>query len=130
MSRCKMLQVFLLGLIGLVLVSIASAFAANLEVEDSSIGKVQPGMSANQIKPPECTQNLTNIVSGAGTIHGTSENDLILGGSSDDEIYGYGGDDCILSGSGDDIIDGGEGNDTCLGGTGNNTYIECEYINP
>jgi Ca2+-binding RTX toxin-like protein len=130
MSRHKMLQVFLLGLIGLVLVSIASAFAANLEVEDSSIGKIQSGTSANQIKPPECTQTLTNIVSGAGIIHGTSENDLILGSSGDDTIYGYGGHDCILAGAGDDKIDGGDGNDICLGGTGNNTYVACEYSNP
>jgi Ca2+-binding RTX toxin-like protein len=130
MNRHRTLHIFLFGLIGLILVSIASAFAANLEVEDSSIGKVQRGVSANQIKPPECTQNLTNIVSGTGVIHGTEGNDLILASSGDDEIYGYGGDDCILAGAGDNIIYGGDGNDVCFGGSGTTTFFECETIFP
>jgi hypothetical protein len=106
------------------------------------------GVSANDLKPPQCNGiNLTNIVDiGAGET-GTSANDLILGTKNNDpEIRGGAGDDCILGGKGnerqkidgvwspglygeggDDVLIGGPGNrDHCDGGDGTDTYYSCE----
>jgi len=72
-------------------------------------------------------------IQGAGTIVGTSGDDVITGSSGNDQISGGGGNDFICGLDGDDIIDtddsgaqpgsvvwvdGGAGNDT-VGGSGN-----------
>jgi len=121
------LQVFAYGLLALILLSIASAFAAGLSVPASNVGQQSMSVTAEDIKPRSCDSlSLTNIVSGSGTLTGTSANDLILGSSGADTIDGLGGNDCILSGDGDDIIDGNDGIDFCLAGPGTNTLINCE----
>ena len=96
-------------------------------VPSSGLGMQSKQVTANTIKPDACAGfNLSNIVSGSGTITGTPGNDLILGSSSMDTIDGLGGDDCILAGGGDDTIDGNSGTDICLGGPGADTFLSCE----
>jgi Ca2+-binding RTX toxin-like protein len=121
------IQITFIGLITLILVSTVTAFAANLNVTPSNIGYTTRPVTANELKPVACNGlNLTNIVSGSGTITGTSSNDLIIGSPGNDTINGTGGDDCILGAAGDDTIDGGDGADVCIGGVGADIFSTCE----
>jgi Ca2+-binding RTX toxin-like protein len=117
-----------LGLITLILVSALAAFAAGMSIDPSTIDKISIPVSGDDLKPPACTMNLTNIVRGTGTITGTEGNDLILGSSSVDTIDGLGGDDCILGDNNDDLITGGDGIDVCIGGPGDDIFVTCETV--
>lgn len=120
------LQLAGFGLVTLILISAISAFSAGVSVGNTSIGTDSDSVTANRIKPGACAGlNLTNIVTGAGTITGTPGNDLILGSSGVDTIDGLSGDDCILGGGGDDVIDGNSDTDICLGGPGADTFASC-----
>jgi Ca2+-binding RTX toxin-like protein len=124
------LQLFAFGLLALILVSLTSAFAAGLSVPASNVGQRSIPVTANDIKPPDCgALYLTTVVSGSGTLTGTSANDLIIGSAGADTIDGLGGNDCILGGDGDDLIAGSDGLDICLGGTGADTFATCESEN-
>jgi Ca2+-binding RTX toxin-like protein len=117
----------LLGLIILVLVSSINAIAAANTVPPTNLGDWRTGITANTLKPPECTAlNLTNIVVGSGLIKGTDGNDLIIGSAGNDNIDGGKGDDCILGGGGDDAINGNQGYNVCFGGPGNDTFARCD----
>lgn len=121
------LQLAGFSLVILILVSAITAFSAGISISNTSIGKDSSSVTANRIKPGACAGlNLTNVVTGAGTVTGTSGNDLILGSSGADTIDGLGGDDCILGGDGDDVINGNSDTDICLGGPGADTFISCE----
>lgn len=111
----------------IVSVSALTAFTAGISISNTSLGVQSSFVSANQVKPSACAGlNLTSIVTGSGTLTGTSGNDLILGSSGVDTIDGLGGDDCILGGGGDDLIDGNTGTDVCLGGPGTDAFSACE----
>jgi hypothetical protein len=115
-------QFMLFGLIALILISVAVAFAAGMVIGPSNVDKVSIPVTAQDLKPPVCTMVLTNIIKGTGTITGTEGNDLIFGSGGMDMIDGRGGDDCILGDSSDDQITGGDGTDVCIGGSGNDTF--------
>jgi Ca2+-binding RTX toxin-like protein len=121
------LKFVIFGLLALIVVSTAAAFAAGITVPDSNLDRKSLAVTAEDLKPSACNGIfLTQVISGSGTITGTSGNDLIIGGSGDDMIDGMGGDDCILSGSGDDSLTGNEGTDICLSGPGSDIFINCE----
>jgi Ca2+-binding RTX toxin-like protein len=121
------LRLAMLGLLTLIVVSAASAFAAGLSVPASNVGLQSVPVTADDLKPPACAAlYLTNIVSGSGVLTGTPGNDLILGSAGADIIDGLGGDDCIRAGNGDDFITGGDGTDICIGGPGTDTFTTCE----
>jgi Ca2+-binding RTX toxin-like protein len=104
----------------LVALSIFSAFAAANTVAVSSAEDTSFEISANDLKPSECSAlNLTNIVTGSGNIQGSNGNDLILGSTSADKINAKKGGDCVLGGDGDDELGGGKEGDVLLGGPGN-----------
>lgn len=106
-------------LIVLIAVNAASAFAAANSVPASRLDDDSFSITANDLKPSECSSlNLTNIVV-AGD--GTASNDLILGTAGNDNIRGSDGDDCIVGGGGDDSLDGQKGNDILLGQDGNDS---------
>ncbi len=116
-----------LGFFALIAVSVATAFAAGITVPSSNIGSESIPVTAEDLKPSACNGiSLTQIISGSGTLTGTSGNDLIIGSSGADIIDGLGGDDCILGGGGDDSLDGNDGTDVCLGGPGSDTFTNCE----
>lgn len=116
-----------LGILGLILASVVSAFAAGLSVPASNIGQQTISINVQDIQPDACQGlYLTNVVRGSGTITGTSANDLIIGSAGPDTIDGLDGHDCILGGQGDDQITGGEGTDICLGGPGMESFLTCE----
>jgi Ca2+-binding RTX toxin-like protein len=115
------------GLIALIVASVATAFAAGLSTPPSNVDKKSVSVDVNDLKPSACDGlSLTQIISGSGTLTGTSGNDLIIGSSGNDTIDGLGGNDCILGGGGDDSLTGNDGNDVCLGGPGNDNFINCE----
>ena len=127
MRNSILFRFLLIGMFVLVVMSSVYAFAANLSIPSSKIGYISRRVTANDLKPDYCTQNLTNVISGSGEITGTNGNDLIIGSSGNDTINGLGGNDCIVGGGGADSIDGGDGNDACGIGSGN-TYLNCESI--
>lgn len=121
------LQLVTFGLFALIVVSVVTAFAAGITIPSSNIGYQYIPVTVNDLKPSACNGiTLTQIISGSGTLTGTSGNDLIIGSSGIDTIDGLGGDDCILGGSGDDSLTGNDGTDVCLGGPGNDVFLTCE----
>jgi len=130
-SPALIFKIFLFVLAVLVVVSVASAFAATNTIAPSNIGIQTVSINVNDLKPAACTTlNLTAVIRGSGTITGTSGNDLILGSSGNDIIDGLGGDDCIVGGGGNDIIDGNDGADICIGSGGDITFLNCETTLP
>ena len=127
MRISSLLRLVFFGMLALILVSVISAFAAGISVPASNVGQQSVSVTAEDIKPPACESlYLTNIVSGSGTVTGTTANDLIIGSAGADTIDGLGGDDCILGGDGDDQITGGDGNDVCIGSGGTDSFTDCE----
>jgi Ca2+-binding RTX toxin-like protein len=125
--RIPILQLVLLGLFALLVLSTVSAFAAGISVPAANVGQQSLPVTAEDLKPAACAAlYLSNIVSGSGTLTGTSGNDLIIGSTGADVIDGLDGNDCILGSDGDDTLIGNMGNDICLGGKGNETFIDCE----
>ena len=121
------LKVFTFGSFALILTSVVSAFAAGISVPSSNVGQQSVPVTPEDIKPLACSAlDITSIVSGSGTVTGTSANDLIIGSAGADSIDGLGGDDCILGGGGDDSLIGNDGNDVCLGGPGSDIFTNCE----
>jgi Ca2+-binding RTX toxin-like protein len=114
-------------LVALIAVSVATAFAAGISAPPSNVGEKFVSVTAEDIKPSACDGlSLTQIISGSGTLTGTSGNDLIIGSSGADTIDGLDGDDCILGGGGDDSLAGNDGTDVCLGGPGSDIFTNCE----
>jgi hypothetical protein len=124
------LRLMMLGLLALIVVSTASAFAAGISVPTSNVGLRSVPVTVEDIKPAACAGlYLTNIVSGSGALTGSPGNDLIIASAGPDTIDGLGGNDCILGGSGDDLITGGDGTDICIGGAGMDIFTTCESEN-
>ena len=121
------IQLVFWGLIILILVSVATAFAAGITVSPSNVSRQTIPVTADDLKPSACAGlTLAQVISGSGVLTGTSGNDLIIGSSEADTIDGLGGDDCILGGDGDDSLTGNDGTDVCLGGPGVDTFFACE----
>jgi len=60
----------------------------------------------------------------AGTIMGTSGNDVMRGSAQADKLYGKAGNDRLDGRAGNDRLDGGPGNDVLVGGAGKDV-IQC-----
>lgn len=124
----------LFGLIALILASVITAVAAANTVPATRAYNQDLGArTADQLKPPECTMSLTNIVlcPASGVCSGTGGNDLILGSPNADNIQGDKGNDCILGGGGDDSLRGDQDTDVCIGGLGTDTFhSSCEIQIP
>ncbi|MTH95010.1 calcium-binding protein [Roseibium sp. RKSG952] len=56
-------------------------------------------------------------------VHGSNQNDIIIGDENDNVLYGADGDDIIYGGGGNNVLVGGDGDDTLIGGDGNDTLI-------
>ena len=101
----------------LIVLSASSALAAANTVLVSGAEDASITISANDLKPPECSGlDLTNIITGSGNIQGSNGNDLILGSASADKINAKKGSDCVLGGDGGDELRGGDDSDVLLGG--------------
>ena len=130
MMRRTMLKLFSVALILLVLLSIVSAFAANVAVPSTRLTDQRSAITANTLKPTACSGIvLTTIVycpSGGGICNGTTASELILGSPNIDTIDGKGGSDCIVGGDGNDDLTGSQSKDICIGGPGTDTFKKCE----
>jgi Ca2+-binding RTX toxin-like protein len=116
MMATRFSRITLLVLMGLVILGVLNAFAATNTIPAKRLDDDSISISANNLKPPECSSlNLTSIVV-AG--NGTTGNDLILGTAGDDTLNGDDGDDCIVGGGGNDTLQGQKGNDIVLGQDG------------
>jgi Ca2+-binding RTX toxin-like protein len=147
LSRLAILALFVLVLASVLSAAAAANFVPVTRADDLNLG----APTANNLKPLQCTMNLTNIVrcTGTGICNGTNANDLILGtagndtgnngritggngddcilgGAGDDDIRGQGGNDVLLGGDGNDTLNGGAGTDICYGGSGTDTFTNCE----
>ncbi|NNJ10432.1 hypothetical protein EKD04_008845 [Chloroflexales bacterium ZM16-3] len=119
MNTFALLRLSLIAMIGLALGQIVFASAAANSIPPTQLGSISRSVGVGDLAPDACAGQAPNhLVTGSGTITGTSGDDLILGSADDDLIDGLGGDDCILGGGGDDTLVGGEGADVCIGGPG------------
>lgn len=110
-----------------ILIGAMTAIAATNTVPSTRMTSQSRSISSNDFKPAACASiNLTNLVTGSGTLTGTTGNDLMLGSSGQDTIDGLGGNDCILGGGGIDLITGGNGTDVCIGGSEIDLFFTCE----
>jgi Ca2+-binding RTX toxin-like protein len=106
------------GLLALILVSAMTAIAATNTVPSTRLTSQGSSIGINDLKPMACGAIfLTHLVTGSGTITGTTGNDLILASPGADMIDGSGGDDCIV---------GGGDSDVCTGGLGTDVFVSCE----
>jgi hypothetical protein len=98
----------LLGLVGLLAGCAATAMTAQSTVPASHAGTITQAITPNDLKPSVCAGiTVTNLVTGSGTVAGTSANDLILGSAGNDTLGAK---------------DTTQGSDCCVGGGGTNTY--------
>lgn len=130
MIHKNMLRLALAALIVLVIISISSAYAANIVVPTIRLTDQSSATTANTLKPIACAGiTLTTILycpAGGGLCNGTIANELIIGSPSIDNIDGKGGSDCIIGGGGDDDITGSQAKDICIGGPGTDVFKKCE----
>ena len=123
-------RLFFLMLVVLALVSVVSAFAANIVVPTTRLTNQASAVTANTLKPAQCSAiAVTTILycpAGGGICNGTNADELIIGSPNIDTIQGKGGNDCIVGGSGNDDITGSQAKDVCIGGPGNDTFTKCE----
>jgi hypothetical protein len=114
-------------LVALVALTGLATTATNV-VEPSFLGWGQRGITANDLKPPECAAiDLDDIrpPQGAGGAGGAA---LTLGTAGNDRIVTGGHADCVLGGAGNDDINAGGGFDVCIGGPGVDTFKNCEVV--
>jgi len=123
----KLFRLLLVGVFAVIVVTSMTAIAAANTVPPSQVGDQSVSYNVNHLKPSACSGIvLSNLVTGSGTLTGSTDNDLIIASSGADVIDGAGGNDCILGGGGADTITGGDGSDVCLGGADIDSFITCE----
>lgn len=114
----------------LIVLSVVSAYAANIAVPTTYLTDQSSAVTANSLKPAACSGiTVTTIVycpDTGGNCDGTNDSELIIGSPAIDNIMGKGGSDCILGGGGADDITGSQSRDICIGGPGNDTFKKCE----
>lgn len=132
MIRKNMPRLIFVTLAALVILSVVSAFAANIVVPVTHLTNQAQTITANKLKPAQCSAiTLTAILycpAGGGICNGTNASELIIGSPNVDTIQGKGGNDCILGGGGNDDITGSQAKDVCIGGPGTDTFAKCETI--
>lgn len=131
MKGRTLVRFLMIGLLALLVANLATAMADANTVPPVNLGDQSQAVTANDLKPSECAGlNLTEIITGSGTITGTPGNDLIVGSPGADIIQGLGGNDCIVGRGGADTLDGGSGGDVCIGEGGIATFTDCEVTYP
>lgn len=121
MAAARLLRFGMTLLLTMVLLSVIGVVATSNTVPFTRLGDNSFNITANDLKPSECSSlNLTGtVVVSNGS--GTNGNDLILGSAAGDNIRGGDGDDCIVGGGGNDRLQGQRGNDIILGQDGNDS---------
>ena len=134
MIRRNLQRFILLSLGTLIVLSVVSAYAANIAVPPTYLTDQSSAVTANSLKPAACSGiTVTTIVycpATGGNCDGTNASELIIGSPAIDNITGRGGSDCILGGGGADDITGSQSRDICIGGPGNDIFKKCETSIP
>ena len=74
------------GLLALVAAHAYSAYSASNTVASGRVGRVNSNVTANNLKPPECTMTVTSIMSGTGVFSATAQFQLVIGSSARDTV--------------------------------------------
>lgn len=83
----------------------------------------EDGNPGDQVSPPRpVAPEISAPVKGA-EIHGSGQDDTLIGGAGNDSLFGGDGADLIFGGAGDDLLFGGAGADTLIGGTGDDVLL-------
>lgn len=113
-------------LAGFIIYSVLLAVAANNVVPLTHLTDQSSAMTANDLKPSDCSAiSLTAILfcpTGGGACAGTDASELVIGSTADDDIESGKGDDCILSGGGNDSLKGEKDIDVCISGPGTDSF--------
>lgn len=130
MIRKNMPRLIFVMLVALIILSVISAFAANIVVPVTHLTNKATPITANSLKPAQCSAiAITTILYcpvGGGICNGSNADELIIGSANADTIQGKGGNDCIVGGGGNDDITGSQAKDICIGGPGTDTFAKCE----
>ena len=86
-----------LGFVAFLLAQVYGAYTASNTVLASQIGRSSTSITANDLKPPECTMTVTSIASGTGTFNATAQFQLVVGSSAQD-IVTLQKNDCFVGG--------------------------------
>ncbi len=82
----RLFQLAALGFVALLAAHAYSAYTASNTVTTSSLGQSSSTVTANNLKPPECTMTVTSIASGTGTFSASAQFQLVVGSSSADTV--------------------------------------------
>jgi hypothetical protein len=85
------------GLLVLVAAHAYSAYSASSTVAPGKLGRVSSTVTANNLKPPECTMTVTSIVGGSGNFNATAPFQLVIGSSGKDNVTLL-ANDCFVGG--------------------------------
>lgn len=109
-----------------VVLSLTAGFSARNIVAASRAAIGAFGVTANNLKPPQCASLNLTVVRGVSSPGGAGGASLFVGTAGADRLVGGGQSDCIVGGAGNDTINAGGGTDVCIGGAGNDTFQGCE----
>jgi Ca2+-binding RTX toxin-like protein len=120
----KIIRILLISLAFMIVLSAIYGLTASNTVPESGLGSQTQVVTAEQMKPAECSTLSLEYIATSST--GSTLNDLVTGTSASDSLSGLAGNDCLVGGDGDDTLDGGDGTDVCIGGGGSDTFVNCE----
>src|SRR5689334_14787635 len=86
-----------IALVVLLAGSFYAAYTASATVGASSVGYQSSTVAPNDLKPAECTMNVTSVIAGNGTIDATAQYQLVLGSTGRD-IVTLQKNDCFVGG--------------------------------
>src|SRR5689334_21903668 len=86
-----------IALVVLLAGSFYAAYTASATVGASSVGYQSSTVAPNDLKPVECTMNVTSVMAGNGIINATAQNQLVLGATGRD-IVTLQKNDCYVGG--------------------------------
>jgi|GEM_PF-4038516 len=119
----------MLGLTAFVMAQALTAYTASATVSATQLGRTGTAVTADELKPSECTMTVTSVVAGSGNVSASAGSQLVLGSSGNDTITGnIAGADCIVGGAGTDTITGlGSGNQ-CIVSSSTTVVTDCTVV--
>jgi len=97
MKPRHLVQAAAVGLVILVTGSFYAAYTASATVGVNNVGLKSSTVTANDLKPSECTMTVTSVLSGTGTFSATAQYQLVLGSSAKDTVTLL-ANDCFVGG--------------------------------
>ena len=85
-SARRLSRLAALGLVALLAANAYTAYTASNTVPATQLGKTSSTVSADNLKPPECTMIVTSVLAGSGTFSASAQFQLVLGSGSRDVV--------------------------------------------